>query len=45
MIEHFFGMQKDPGLIPGEEEVIHLNFFQKGNETNGKEQEQEQQLE
>ena len=32
---------RDPGLIPGQGELFTLKFILRGNETNGKEQEQQ----
>ena len=37
------GELKDPGLIPGQGEYFHINFFLRGNEPNSEQDEQEQQ--
>ena len=44
VLELLAGVLKDPGSIPSEEEFFYLHFFSRGNDTNGKEQEQQLQL-
>ena len=34
---------KDPGLIPGQGDFISLKFFYRGNEPNGKQQQEQDQ--
>ena len=40
-IKCFAGELNDPGLIPSQGEFFHLNFFQRGNEPNGEEQQEQ----
>ena len=41
LVECMTGVPKEPGSIPGWGEFFHLNSFQRGNETNGKEHQQQ----
>ena len=43
-MECLAGEQDDPGLIPRQGEIFHLNLFLRGNEPNGEQKQGQQQL-